>query len=290
MFSVFKNISSKKKSILLIALILVIAIAFETFQQLYYINRYNIAQNVSFFDLLKTQSQSWIIWVLVSIPLMSIAKLNSKKDSLSISNYLKSFLSILGLVFLSILLISITQLLRTEATFSFKYLISEYIPFFTFQKALIFTLGYIAITIILHYYFANEQLLVKVEELIKVKNTHTDLYNKLRKDIDDKASILNIKIGNKRKIIAVEHIYWIEADDYCVKVHTENDDYTMRSSLKALEEKLGSNFLRIHRKAIANMNKVTEYNLSNTPTLTLENRVKVPISKSNLKAVRGFIS
>ena len=221
---------------------------------------------------------------------MIVAKLNSKQDSLTISNYLKSLLYILGLVFLSILLISITQLLRTEAMFSFKLLMSEYLPFFTFQKALIFTLGYSAVTIILHYYFANEQLLVKVEELIKLKNTHTDLYNKLRKDIDDKASILNIKIGNKRKIIAVEHIYWIEADDYCVKVHTENDAYTMRSSLKALELKLGTNFLRVHRKAIANMSKVKEYNLSNSPILILENQTKVPISKSNLKAVRGFIS
>ena len=257
---------------------------------MYYINRYDIAQNVSFFDLLKTQSQSWIIWLIISFPLISIAKFNSKYDSLSVSNYVKSLLVILRLVLLSIIIISITQLVRTEPNFSLNYLLTEYIPFFIFQKSLIFTLCYIAISIILHYYFGNEQLLVKVEELIKLKNTHSELYEKLKGDIDDRASILNIKIGNKRKIIAVEHIYWIEADDYCVKVYTKNERYTMRSSLKALEQKLDSNFLRVHRKSIVNMNRVKEFNLSNVPLLILEDNTTIQISKSNLKLVRDFIS
>jgi len=199
-------------------------------------------------------------------------------------------LVILGLTFLSIVIIASTQMLQTESLFSFRLLWFEYIPFFIFQKALLFTLGYIAIAIIMHYYFAHEQLLIKVEELVALKKSHSKLYHKLSKDIDDKASILNIKIGNKRKIIPVDHIYWIEADDYCVKVHTKEHTYTMRSSLKALEQKLDSNFLRIHRKAITNMNKVKELNLSNVPTLILKNDIQVAISKSNLRLVKDFIS
>ena len=290
MFQIFKNISNKKKSAILILLILLVAITFETSQQLYYVKRFSLNEGVTFLDLLKTQSKSWLIWVLFSFPLVHYISISSSKNDSSSFTILKSFTVILVLVFLSIMCIATTQMILTEDSISFQLLWSEYIPFFIFQKALIFTLGYIAISIIMYYYFVNEQLLIKVEELVTLKKSHSELYQKLSKSIDDKASILNIKIGNKRKIIPVEHIYWIEADDYCVKVHTVENTYTMRSSLKALEQKLGSNFLRIHRRAIANMNKAKELNLSNSPTLTLENNTQVAISKSNLKLVKDFIS
>jgi len=83
-----------------------------------------------------------------------------------------------------------------------------------------YTLGYIAITIILHFYFVNEQLQIEIQTVADLKQENKGLYQQLSTKIDDKASILNIKIGNKRKIIPVRNINWIEADDYCVKVHT----------------------------------------------------------------------
>jgi len=64
----------------------------------------------------------------------------------------------------------------------------------------------------------------------------------------------------------------------------------MRSSLKALEQKLDSNFLRVHRKAIVNMDFAKEINLSQSPILILQNNEVIAISKSNLKLVRDFIS
>ena len=105
-----------------------------------------------------------------------------------------------------------------------------------------------------------------------------------------KTKILNIKIGNKRKIISVNEIMWLEADDYCVLVHTINDpSYTMRISLKALQEKLSNNFLRVHRKGIVNMDMVKELNLNSNPRLVLKNDQEVIVSKSNLKFVKDFL-
>lgn len=290
MFLGLKHISNQKKSILLVVLILCIAITFETFQQLYYINRYDIAKGVSFFDLLKTQTKSWIVWFVLAIPLIKVAKFSALKEHITIVTFTKLFLTVLGLVSICIILISVIQLANSSFTFSLHNLVFEFVPFYTFQKSLIFTLGYIAISIILHFYFKNEQLLIKIEELSELKKSHAELYTKLKAELDDKTKILNIKIGNKRKIIPVDHIYWIESDDYCVKVHTEKDTYTMRSSLKALEEQLEHNFLRVHRKAIVNMDSVKEFNSSNPPTLTLNNQTKVSISKSKLKLVKDFIS
>ena len=131
---------------------------------------------------------------------------------------------------------------------------------------------------------------IEVEQLSELKKTNTELYKKLSKHIDDKSTVLNIKIGNNRKIIYVKDICWIEADDYCVIVHTNNDAaYTMRSTLKALENKLSNNFLRVHRKAIANMDMAKELNLSQSPKLILQNNIEIPVSKSNLKMVKDFI-
>ncbi|WP_299889936.1 LytTR family DNA-binding domain-containing protein [uncultured Lacinutrix sp.] len=267
------------------------AITFETAQQLFYIKRFNLGNEATFFSLLKTQTYRWIIWVILSYFLVWFTKNNIATKKLTLSDFAKYAIAIAGLVFINILLISISQIILNGDKITIPNIVNDYIVFFTFQKAPIYTLGYIAITIILHLYFANEQLQIKIQTLSDLKELNTNLYKKLSASIDDKATILNIKIGNKRKIIPVKDISWIEADDYCVKVHTtKSNTYTMRSSLKALEQKLESNFLRIHRKAIVNMDLVKEINLSQSPVLILENDEKIPISKSNLKIVKDFIS
>jgi len=292
MFKAMGKISIQKRSIIIIVLILAIAITFETFQQLYYIKRFNLAtDDVSFFGLLKTQSYRWLIWMILSIFLIWFTKVNATKKKLSSLDFVKYAALILILVFASVFIIAVIQILLVQDSFSMSSLINDYLTFYTFQKAPIYILGYIAITIIMYLYFANEQLQVEVQELHHLKKTNSELYNKLSSKIDDKTTILNIKIGNKRKIIPVDQISWIEADDYCVKVHTINEDaYAMRSSLKALEKKLNGNFLRVHRKAIVNMKLAKELNLANSPNLILQNNTEIQVSKSNLKTVKDFLS
>ena len=290
MRTVFNTQSNTKRIFAVIALVLVITITFETAQQLFYIKRFNLGSDVTFFSLLKTQTYRWVIWLVLSTLLVWFVKTNATKELVTLSRFIKYSLVILGLVFLNIICISFAQALFAEEPITLSYFITEYVTFFTFQKGPMYTLGYIAITIILHFYFINAQLQIEVQTLADLKQENKTLYQQLSTKIDDKASILNIKIGNKRKIIPVKDIYWIEADDYCVKVHTSSaQSYTMRSSLKALEQKLDSNFLRVHRKAIVNMTFAKEVNLSQSPVLILENSVEVAISKSKLKVVRDFI-
>ncbi len=262
------------------------AILFETFQQLYYIKRFSLAQNIQFTEVLKSQSYKWLVWVALSAFLIRFTKKKSSQNA----NYFSYGIIIIGLVILSVFIISIIQIMLSDESFSWSLLFGEYVTFFAFQKAPIYTLGYIAIAVIMHFYFTNEALQIKVEELSELKKTNANLYKELSEYNDDNTTVLNIKVGNKRKIIPVTDIYWIEADDYCVKVHTNKDtSYTMRSSLKALNDKLSSNFLRVHRKAIVNMDMIKELNLSNTPKLILHNNIEIPVSKSNLKLVKNFI-
>lgn len=286
-----KSIFDLKRTLLIIFIIICIAILFESFQQLYYINRYQLAADVTFIGIAKYQALRWLVWLILSFVIYRFAKSTASKGKLSTLDIFKYILLITGLVFTGIIIISILQFLVSGTPFNLDLFLGEFIPFFTFQKAPIYTLGYIAVAIILNLYFANLKLQIDVLELVELKKTNQNLYNKLSATNDDKTNILNIKIGNNHKIILVNDISWIEADDYCVKVHTSNQKtYTMRSSLKALEEKLNGNFLRVHRKAIVNMNIAKELKLSQSPCLVLQNNEEIPVSKSNLKGVKDFIS
>ena len=134
MFQLLKNISNTKRSVLIIALIVVLAITFETFQQLYYIKRFQIADNVTFFELLKTQSYRWLIWLLLSLILIWYSKSQTSKNKTTLS-IVKLAGLIIGLVIINILIISLSQLYVSGDTFSFSRLFSEYLPFFMYQKA-----------------------------------------------------------------------------------------------------------------------------------------------------------
>ena len=267
------------------------AITFETFQQLYYINRYDLVENVSFIDILKNQAYRWVIWMSLGFTLVVYARKEAANFKYNFKYFLKYGLFILLLVGLNILIISTIQFFLNGDEFNFQKWIQEYISFYIFQKAPIYILGYSAIAIILHLYFANEKLQFQVQKLSELREVNLNLYNKLKAEISDKTTILNIKIGNRRRIIPVTDIQWIEADDYCARVHlTNGKSYSMRSTLKTLEEKLQDPFLRVHRKAIVNMDMAKELNTVNAPCIILKNNMEVPVSKSNLKMVKDFIS
>lgn len=286
-----RYLSTSKRSFILMGLLLLMAITFETLQQLFYIRRFQLDTDITFWKVLRSQSYRWGIWVLLGglLAVFAWRKRFEKLDSMK--GYTAYFLFVVFLVALNILLISTIQSILNGDPFIWESFFSDYIAFYTYQKAPIYTLGYIAMAIILHLYFANEQLQIKIHELVEIKNTNEAQYQNLIASNNDKTQVINIKIGNKRKIIPIESILWIEADDYCVRVHLMDDSaYTMRSSLKTLEEKLQDPFLRVHRKAIVNMKMAKELNTAPTPFLKLSNDIEVPVSKSNLKMVRGFIS
>ncbi|WP_353779790.1 LytTR family transcriptional regulator DNA-binding domain-containing protein [Winogradskyella sp. 3972H.M.0a.05] len=285
------SILRKKQIAIFIVAILVLAITFETLQQLYYIRRFDLSDEATFLGILKNQSYRWLIWMILSGFIITYVNRNVTQNGLSFATVIRYTILIISLVFLNILIISITQVFIGGFPLNFASLFVDNMPFFTFQKAPIYTLGYIAILVITHLYLINEQLQVEVQDLADLKRTNVELYDQLNKKIDDRASILNIKIGNKRKIIPVEDITWIEADDYCVKVHTTNEQtYSMRSTLKALNEKLDNNFMRVHRKAIVNMHMTKELDLSESPSLVLKDDMRIPVSKSYLKLVRSYLS
>ena len=68
-------------------------------------------------------------------------------------------------------------------------------------------------------------------------------------------------INIDRRLIKIDlpSIYLIEAKGDYIKIKTENQDYTVHSTLKKIEEKLPESlFLKIHRSYIINLKKIVD--------------------------------
>ncbi|HEU5217010.1 MAG TPA: LytTR family DNA-binding domain-containing protein [Gemmatimonadales bacterium] len=68
-----------------------------------------------------------------------------------------------------------------------------------------------------------------------------------------------VKTAGRVVLVRVEDIDWIEAADYCVKLHVQGKVHVHRESLQALELRLDpARFFRIHRSGIVNLDRVAE--------------------------------
>jgi len=82
-------------------------------------------------------------------------------------------------------------------------------------------------------------------------------------------------------VLDADEIDWIEADDYYAAVHARHGRHLIRESLASLEQRLDSSrFLRAHRSAIVNVDRVRELTSDQGETLlVLSDGVRVPVSR-----------
>jgi two-component system LytT family response regulator len=68
---------------------------------------------------------------------------------------------------------------------------------------------------------------------------------------------LLVRDGGRTVVIPHEDIVWIEAEDYCARLHLRTRSVLVRDSLKALTDQLpAAEFVRVHRSAIANVSAI----------------------------------
>jgi two-component system LytT family response regulator len=70
---------------------------------------------------------------------------------------------------------------------------------------------------------------------------------------------LVVRDGTRSIIIPYDDIVWIEAEDYCARIHRRHRSILVRDSLRTLGGSLeGAGFVRVHRSAIVNVACVRE--------------------------------
>lgn len=97
-----------------------------------------------------------------------------------------------------------------------------------------------------------------LQNLINHTTSKTGSSAKLVQDSANDETIV-FKSGGKIHKVDIKELNFVEAYDYYVKVHFNNDFILIRESMKQMEENLPNEFIRIHKSYIINLNKVKEF-------------------------------
>lgn len=127
----------------------------------------------------------------------------------------------------------------------------------------------------------------------KIKSAKTD--NKIQNLItshDEKESIIDrivVKSGSKIRIIPVESVYYLEAQDDFVMIYCREGHFMKQKTMKYFETHLDVNqFLRIHRSYMVNLSQISEIQQFEKESWLLLTRqgAKLKVSKSGYANLR----
>ncbi len=103
---------------------------------------------------------------------------------------------------------------------------------------------------------------------------------------------LIVKDRQEIRSLPLKSIKWLEAADHYVTVHALNGKYLVHESLSGLQDRLPSNFVRIHRRMLVNclfVAKVTQLRFGKFE-LSLQSGEKLRVSRSHREALRQFLN
>jgi hypothetical protein len=284
---------SNRAIFVLVASLCVMVVFFETAQQYFYVRQYQLSADVTFIDLFIKQSRKWFIWLLSLMALFGFMARLAGQATIRLWDVLLVLVFILCCLLLVLLAISLVEVMINADRLS-AAVYWEYFRFYVFQKTPIYMLGYIILAVVFYLYQLNRKLAFQILEFsqLEAKDKASYYSENNNQSVDQQVSVLKIKVGNSHKIININDIDWIEADDYCVNVHVKNNRfvYSMRTSLKSLEAVLPGDFMRVHRSAIVNMNAVEEYSSGGSGSIKLSTGDEIVIAKSKLKLVNEYFS
>lgn len=101
-----------------------------------------------------------------------------------------------------------------------------------------------------------------------------------------------VKTGNKIKIIPVNDIIFLAADDDYVKIHTLEGSFLKNKTMGYFEKLLGEdNFVRVHRSYIVKINEITRIDPyeKESHLAILKSGEKIPVSKTGYPRLRQVL-
>lgn len=103
---------------------------------------------------------------------------------------------------------------------------------------------------------------------------------------------ITVKVGNKIKIIPIEEIIFLKAEDDYVNVFTESGHWLKNERLKDYENSLPSEkFARVHRSYIVNLAKITKIErYGQKQLLFMNNGEQIRISPTGYKVLKGRLN
>lgn len=102
---------------------------------------------------------------------------------------------------------------------------------------------------------------------------------------------LVIRSGMRNHLIRLEEVTHFTSEEHMTFVHTENRNYAYNHSLTFLEHKLDpQHFVRVHRNAIVNLERVKTFSAGAEGTITLNNGAEVKVSREKRRRLRELLA
>lgn len=97
-----------------------------------------------------------------------------------------------------------------------------------------------------------------------------------------------VRLGARVVVVPVEQVHWIQAANYCARLHTSDQVFAIRQSMAQLEQQLDPHhFIRVHRSAIVRHRSILELRKSGIGdhAAILSDGTTVPVSRNRWSAV-----
>ena len=130
---------------------------------------------------------------------------------------------------------------------------------------------------------------IRSREALRMSNKLASLLEEQNSSSGSRRVVVQTSSGEL--LLDVAEIDWIEAEDYYAAVHVGKRRHLIRESLASLEHRLdGDCFVRTHRSAIVNMDRVSELRMeSGEMVLLLRGGQRVPVSRRRREFVRNHV-
>lgn len=102
---------------------------------------------------------------------------------------------------------------------------------------------------------------------------------------------LVVMVGSGETLVPTSEIDWIEAEDYCSRLHVGTKTYLIRESLTSLQERLSpQRFARIHRSALIQLERIREVRAVEAGGgIVLQDGSRLPVSRRNRASLRKLL-
>ncbi|MBN2274532.1 MAG: response regulator transcription factor [Bacteroidales bacterium] len=145
--------------------------------------------------------------------------------------------------------------------------------------------------------YSNDRLLAAVEKAAeRIKNKQPSakrIHHLIKTPITEKMERIVVKSGSRIRVIPVEKILYLEAQDDYVMIYTEEGKHLKQSTMKHFEDCLDpARFVRVHRSYIVQVDQVVQlepYSKDNY-ILKLKNGTTIKVSRSGLKSLKEKLS
>jgi two-component system, LytTR family, response regulator len=148
--------------------------------------------------------------------------------------------------------------------------------------------------------FSKERFTRTLEKVkLKFEENHSESFRNseteikaLIKDIGVKSlERVVVKNGNKIEVIPSDQIVYLEAYGDYVWVHTPSAKHLKQSTMKEFEVDLPSNFVRVHRSYLVNIEYIQKLELydKNSYLVILKNNHKLTVSRNGYKELKEIL-